>query len=181
MWLPGVRSTVRRTMVVLATLALCFGALAWNGESSLRAHRLRRDAEFHGRVAQAYATNAVGWEDLANDPSREADLPLALYSAGYWSRGQALEIELEPIHSPSRPRWRELAPEARSRALQWAGNGRVLSEYHVRQKRRYDQAASSLWPPAELDSPEPEPSVEAPPAPPSSGAILPLGQPFDIP
>ena len=55
-----------------------------------------------------------------------------------------------PSHSM---RWKQLASEARRVATQEAQAHRRVSEYHARQRKRYERAALSLWPPEESDPP----------------------------
>jgi hypothetical protein len=189
--------TVRNLMGVVAITAVLFGGVIGMNELDRRADHLRKEAEYHRRSEQSFEAEAAYLESLASDPSREAEIPLALFKRKRWSQGQALEMVLEsavpfvdeatgrsitreafemalesavfdrfcgdggadhrsPVRSPSL-RWKQLASEAKRVATQDAQAHRTLSEYHARQRRRYERASLSLWPPVELDQPPREP------------------------
>jgi hypothetical protein len=142
---PRVQFKVRQMIGVVAVVALALGGAVGIRAMDRRADFLRRQADYHGRMERELAGRAADWDALANDPSKESDLRLALYQAGKWSQERALELELEPLRAPSRPRWRQFAPEARNLALQQSRTYQREAECHGRQKRRYDQAAFTLW------------------------------------
>src|SRR5262249_7770748 len=139
-----------------AAATLIFGVVVEVWEVDRRADLLRREAEYHGRMRQEMEEKAAYWEALANDPSKEDDLPLALYKAGLWPLEQALEIELEPMRSPSRPRWRELASGAKGLALRQMQEYRKEAGYYDRQKWRYDRAALFPWLPVSPETSGPD-------------------------
>jgi hypothetical protein len=142
-------------LVSVAAVALALSAITGMNEWDRRSELCHKEVEYHRWMEQKSKMKAAEWEALASDPSQEADLPLALFKAGRWSRGQILEIGLES--SPSRPRWKQVSSEAKEIAREQARAYRRVSEYHARQRRRYDRAAFSPWLAMEPDQPPPEP------------------------
>jgi hypothetical protein len=149
--------TTRRMMVVVAVIAMVLGAIIGMNELDRRADHCHKEAEYHRRTEQESEEKAAYWEALASDPAREVDLALALFRVGRWSRRQALEIELESLHSPSRPRWKRVSSEAKATARKQARTYRRVSAYHARQRRRYERAAFGPWLTLVPDQPPPEP------------------------
>jgi hypothetical protein len=149
--------TTRRMMVAVAAVALALGGIIGMNELDRRADHCRKEAEYHRRMEQESEAKAVYWEALASDPAREVDLALALFRAGRWSRDQAHEIQLESLHSPSRPRWKRVSSEAKEIARNQARTYRRVSEYHARERRRYERDAFGPWLTLERDKPSPEP------------------------
>jgi hypothetical protein len=166
------RMTTRPWMIAVAALALMLGGVIGIHELDRRADLFRRDADYHHRRRDALAGEASYLEVLASDPSREAELPFALYKRKRWSRGQAIAMELESPPAPfcrteaidrwiwkppPSARWKQLASEAKRIAIEDARACRRLSEYHARQSRRYERVAFSPWLPLEPDRSSPAP------------------------
>ena len=149
--------TTRRMMVAVAAIAMVLGGFIGMNELDRRADYCRKEAEYHRRMQEESEAEAAYWEALASDPAREVDLALALFRAGRWSRRQALEIERESFHSPSRPRWKQVSSEAKEIARKQARTYRRVSEYHARERRRYERAAFGPWLTMGRDPPPPEP------------------------
>jgi hypothetical protein len=148
--------TTRRWMLTVAGVAMLLGGMIGACELDRRSDQFRRRAEYHRQMEQELGDKAARFERLASDPAEANELPLALFRANRWSRGQALEMELERHHGflPS-PRWSELAREARAIAANHASDCRKEADYHAREKRRFYRAAFSPWLPTDPDPFEP--------------------------
>ena len=82
--------TVRSLMGVVAITAVLLGGVIAMNKLDRRADHLRKEAEYHRRIEESFEAEAAYLESLASDPSREADLPLALFTRKRWSREKAL-------------------------------------------------------------------------------------------
>jgi hypothetical protein len=145
----------RHTMIGVAVVTLVLGATRAVDELNRRADRFLNETYSHRRMEEELGAKAAYWEALASNPSMDTDLPLILFKSGKWSRGQALEAELEILHSPSGPRWRQLAGEAQGIAIKQAQVYRSGAVYYARQKKRYERVAFSPWLAVEPDQTTP--------------------------
>jgi hypothetical protein len=137
--------TTRRWVISVAAATLVVGGFIGVDRLNRRAVRFGNMADYHRRMEQESDAKAAFFEGLANDPSKETDLPPALFDEGIWSRGQALEMELESngLH-PSR-RWKTLVSKAKEIAIDQSLAYKRASEYHSREWSRYSRAAFSPW------------------------------------
>jgi hypothetical protein len=160
MRVPRVLFTMRSMLIAVAVMALLIGSGIAMNELDRRTDLFSKEADDHHRRQVELAAEAADLESLAGDPAREEDLPLALFRAGRWSRGKALEMEVESLASgqflPS-PRWNQLVSKARATAIAEARADRRLSEYHARERMRYERVAASPWLPIEPEPPRPGP------------------------
>jgi hypothetical protein len=92
--------TTRRWVISVAAATLVVGGFIGVDRLNRRAVRFGNMADYHRRMEQESDAKAAFFEGLASDPSQETDLPPALFDEGIWSRGQALEMELESTISP---------------------------------------------------------------------------------
>ena len=92
--------TTRRWVISVAAATLVVGGFIGVDRLNRRAVRFGNMADYHRRMEQESDAKAAFFEGLANDPSKETDLPPALFDEGIWSRGQALEMELESTMNP---------------------------------------------------------------------------------
>jgi hypothetical protein len=129
MRLPRVRFTIRRIMIVVASVALLMGGV-----------RLLWLRSVYQKAALAHAA----YENLArtlqrmveNEGKDERELEIAF--------GMKVEPESEAVKA-------KRAADARV--------NQKTAEYHAAMKHKYEQAASSPWIPITPDPPRPEPDV----------------------
>ena len=163
--------TPRRPMLLAIVVLTLICSIVGMYELACRTEHFRTEAEYCRQSEQGMRAGAAELESLASDPSRETELPFALFKRTRWSRGQALEMELESaVHIcrtetldhwlpelPRSRRWKQLASEAKRVATQDAQTCRRMSEYYVRERMRYERVvAYSSWLPLEPDRPTPE-------------------------
>jgi hypothetical protein len=115
------------------------------GTLSHRAEDYEKRAGYHCRLEFEKFWEATRWEQLARDPSKEADLRKALYEAGQLSRGEAIEAELEALSSPPSPRRRAIAGQTEAVALRLAQSCRTESDMHGRKRQAYARVALNPW------------------------------------
>ncbi len=161
------RMPTRPTMIAVVVLTLIPLEILAINELIRRAEHFHVEAEYHRVKEERLRAEAVELESLVSDPSRESELPFALFQRERWSRRQALEMELESAVpfcrtesiDPMLPRsrlWNKLASEAKRVANQEAQTCRRMSDYHARQRRRYERIAYSPWLHLDSDQPTPE-------------------------
>jgi hypothetical protein len=108
-------------------------------------------------LEMALESGVTFWDGAAGQPIRPEALEMALESAELRRFcGDGGANHLSPIPSPSL-RWKQLASEAKSVATQDARAYQKEAGYYAGQRRRYERAALSLWPPVEPDQPPREP------------------------
>jgi len=135
----------RHLMRVVAVVALILGAIVGVIELDRRANHFSNETQAQRRMEEESEAKAAYWEAIASDPSRESDLPFALFDSGIWSRGQAVAAEFALSYWPAGPGWRKFASEAKGIAVTQAQAYRSAAQYHARQKQRYERALFGPW------------------------------------
>jgi hypothetical protein len=132
---------VKRNIIILViiTLFVILGGLLGVRRIEERWDRFRREAGVHAEMEEKYRRESDDFSRVTNDPDNEADLALALYQSGVWSREMALSVEVDRFspqtHSQAEDRRKqELQDRMRLLALEEHQRLRKLSIYHLTMK-----------------------------------------------
>jgi hypothetical protein len=137
--------TSRRWMATAAAVALVLGGFIGTTDLERRAVHYNREAAHHRFLEDHLRGSADYLELLARDPARSYELLNAITKAGKRWQERAAAARFELMERQSGTPGEQWYPEARDLATRLAKGYRQESEYHGRQKLRYERAALDPW------------------------------------